>query len=376
MKYLFGSLIFILFAYLIWAHSERTPPPHSLASFISTVQEINQSDTLYRNVVGIQPYMEVSDYFSQIFFQEKIKLYLSSAKEKGFLKDSTIVLLPEYLGTWLVLESEKYTIAKKNTLTEALTTMVLSNPYRFLTTYFKSGDETDKAASTLFRMKSKTMAESYQKTFSKLAQEFNTYIVAGSIILPEPTVYEGKIISNPKGKLFNASFVFDPEGNIIGEPILKAFLIDSESPFLTAGTIQKIPVLNLPFAKTSILICADSWYPDAYQNAIRQDAELILVPSYCTGNGTMATIWKGYNGNKAPKETDPNDVLQLTEEAAWVKYALPGQIKKTKAQVGMNVFLRGNLWDLGADGQPFVLFDQKLMPITHADSAGIWSLNY
>ena len=84
----------------------------------------------------------------------------------------------------------------------------------------------------------------------------------------------------------------------------------------------------------------------------------------------------GYSGNEAPQGTDLKDIRQLTEGEAWVKYALPGQMKKTKVQVGMNVFLRGNLWDMGADGQPFALFNQELLTISPADSAGIWSLNF
>jgi predicted amidohydrolase len=284
MKYVFGLFILLVAAWFIWAYLGRNTSLDSPADFISIIQEINPSDSLHRNVVGIQPYMEVRDYFSQEIFRQKMRLYLSSAQKKGFLKENTVVLLPEYLGTWLVLEGEKHIISEKSTLVEALTTMVFSNPLGFATAFFKTGDETDKAASAIFRMKAAEMADSYHKTFSELSKEFKTYLVAGSIILPEPSLLNGKIQINPKGPLFNVSFVFDPNGNIIGEPILKAFPIESENPFLTAGSIQKIPVFELPFAKTSILICADSWYPEAYQNTINQEAELILVPSFCTGN--------------------------------------------------------------------------------------------
>lgn len=376
MKYVFGLLLLLVAVWLIWAYSGRNHSLESPVDYISIIQEINPSDSLHRNVVGIQPYMEVRDYFSQEIFSQKMHLYLSAAQKKGFLKENTVVLLPEYIGTWLVLAGEKHIISEKSTLVEALTTMVFSNPLGFATAFFKTGEETDKAASAIFRMKAAEMAESYHKTFSALSKEFKTYLVAGSIILPEPSLLNGKIQINPKGPLFNVSFVFDPDGNIIGEPILKAFPIESENPFLTAGSTQKIPVFELPFAKTSILICADSWYPEAYQNTINQEAELILVPSFCTGNGAMMAPWMGYSGNEAPHGTDLKDILQLTEGQAWIKYALPGQIKKTKVQVGMNVFLRGNLWDMGADGQPFALFNQELLTISPADSAGIWSLNF
>jgi predicted amidohydrolase len=351
-------------------------PLSEAKAHISVVQEINPSDSLNRNVVGIQPYMDVSDYFSQVKFKDKLRLYLIDADRKEFLGKNTIVLFPEYIGTWLVLEGEKHVLAKKGTMKEALTTMVWSNLFDFSLAYLKTNKEADRAASAIFRMKAKSMANSYFLTFSELAKESKIHIAAGSIILPDPAVVNGKIYVNPKGPLYNAAFVFGPDGKVIGDPILKAFPIESEIPFLMAGIPGEISTFDLPFAKTSVLVCADSWYPAAYQSATNESAELILVPSFCTGNGAMDILWKGYSGNPEPAGTDMNDVNKLTEREAWEKYALPGQIQKTRAQAGLNVFLRGNLWDLGSDGQPLAIFQNKLLQINPADSAGIWSLNY
>lgn len=376
MRHLISLFILLLFIWLIWSYSGRNMPLAEAKSHISVVQEINPSDSLDRNVVGIQPYMEVSDYFSQVKFKDKIRFYLTESKLKGFLNKNTIVLFPEYIGTWLVLEGEKHVLAKKETMKEAMTTMVLSNFFDFSLAYLKTSKESDRAASAIFRMKAKLMAKSYFLTFSELAKESKIHIAAGSIILPDPTVVDGIIYVNPKGPLYNAAFVFGPNGKVIGDPILKAFPIESEIPFLTAGIPGEIQTLDLPFAKTSVLVCADSWYPDAYQSANNQNAELILVPSFCTGNGAMDILWKGYSGNAEPAGTDRNDINKLTEREAWEKYALPGQIQKTSANAGLNVFLRGNLWDMGADGQPLAIFQNKLLQITPADSAGIWSLNY
>jgi len=376
MRHFISLFILLLFIWLIWSYSGRNMPLDPANAHISVVQEINPSDSLNRNVVGIQPYMEVSDYFSRVKFKDKLRFYLSESKVKGFLKKNTIILFPEYIGTWLVLEGEKHVLAKKETMKDALTTLVLSNFFDFSLAYLKTSKEADRAASAIFRMKAKSMANSYFLTFSELAKESKIHIAAGSIILPGPTVVDGKIYVDPKGPLYNAAFVFGPDGNVIGDPILKAFPIESEIPFLTAAIPEEIPMFDLPFAKTSVLVCADSWYPDAYQSATNQNAELILVPSFCTGNGAMDILWKGYSGNPEPAGTDLNDINKLTEREAWEKYALPGQIPKTRAQAGLNVFLRGNLWDMGADGQPLAIFQNKLLQITPADSAGIWSLNY
>ena len=376
MRHFISLFILLLFLWLIWSYSGRNMPLVPANAHISVVQEINPSDSLNRNVVGIQPYMEVSDYFSRVIFKDKLRFYLSESKVKGFLNKNTIVLFPEYIGTWLVLEGEKHVLAKKETMKDALTTLVLSNFLDFSLAYLKTSKEADRAASAIFRMKAKSMANSYFLTFSELAKESEIHIAAGSIILPGPTVVDGKIHVDPKGPLYNAAFIFGPDGNVMGGPILKAFPIESEIPFLAAAIPGEIPTFDLPFAKTSVLVCADSWYPDAYQAAIIQNTELILVPSFCTGNGAMDVLWKGYSGNPEPAGTDLSDINKLTEREAWEKYALPGQIQKTRAQAGLNVFLRGNLWDMGADGQPLAIFQNTLLQITPADSAGIWSLNY
>lgn len=376
MRHLISLIVLLLFIWLIWSYSGRNIPLSEAKAHISVVQEINPSDSLNRNVVGIQPYMEVSDYFSQAKFKDKLRFYLTESKLKGFLNQNTIVLFPEYIGTWLVLEGEKHVLAKKETMKEAMTTMVLSNFFDFSLAYLKTSNESDRTASAIFRMKAKSMANSYYLTFSELAMESKIHIAAGSIILPDPTVVDGKIYVDPTGPLYNAAFVFGPDGKVIGNPILKAFPIDSEIPFLTAGIPGEIPTFDLPFAKTSVLVCSDSWYPDGYQSANTQNSELILVPSFCAGNEAMNILWKGYGGNPEPAGTDLNDINKLTEREAWEKYALPGQIQKTRAQAGLNVFLRGNLWDMGADGQPLAVFQNKILQITPADSAGIWSLNY
>ena len=376
MRHLISLFILLLFIWLIWSYSGRNMPLEEVESHLSVVQEINPSDSLDRNVIGIQPYMEIADYFTQVKFKDKLRLYLIEADRKELLGRKTIVLFPEYIGTWLVLEGEKHVLAKKETMKAAMKTIVLSNFFDFSLAYLKASKEADRSASAIFRMKAKTMANSYFLTFSELAKASKIHIAAGSIILPDPTVVDGKIYVNPKGPLYNAAFVFGPDGKVIGDPILKAFPIESEIPFLTAGIAREISTFDLPFAKTSVLVCADSWYPDAYQSANNQNAELILVPSFCTGDGAMGILWKGYSGNTAPAGTDKNDIDKLTEREAWEKYALPGQIKKTRAQAGLNVFLRGNLWDLGADGQPLAIFQNKLLQISPADSAGIWSLNF
>jgi predicted amidohydrolase len=319
--------------------------------------------------------METSDYLDQETFYRKLELYLHESRKSGLIRPNTIVLLPEYLGTWLVLSGEKHNLAEKETVEEAMTTLILSNIVDFFINFLRSKEE-DKVTAAIFRMKSLEMAEDYFDTFSKLSKDFNCFIAAGSIVLPKPQVVDGGLIIDSSEPLYNSSFIFGPDGKIIGKPILKAFPIDAELPFVQSQTVEELPVFELPMGKTALLICADSWYPEPYAKAEKEKAEIILVPSYLTGENTMKNPWQGYNGSEAPVETDLSDIQKITEWEAWNKYALPGKITKTSAEVGMNVFLRGKLWEMGADGQPLAILKGQALKPTAAERAGIWSLNY
>lgn len=375
-KKIISLIILCVFIWMIWSFSGRNHPLPLVDAKITEIQEINPSDSLDRSIVGIQPYMLASDYFSQAMFKEKMGIYLREAKKSNLIRKKSIVLFPEYIGTWLVLEGEKHSIAAEETLQDAMTIMVVSNLFEFVKSLPAASDAKDKAAAAIFRMKARKMAKSYFSTFSELAIDYKTYIAAGSIILPGPVVENGNLVLDTDKPLYNASFIFGPDGKIVGSPILKAFPIESEQPFLATSDPLQIPTFDLPIGKTSLLICADSWYPEAYQTSKNENAEVILVPSYCTGDGTMDKLWQGYSGYPEPTGTELDDINQISERQAWEKYALPGKIKTTSAQVGMNVFLRGELWDLGTDGQPLVVSQGELLPVKAAEKAGIWSLNF
>lgn len=374
-RFLVSSILLAIFLWLIWSFAGRSYPPDQPETFLDIVEEVNPSDSLQNNILGIQPYMIAKDYLDQETFFRKLELYLDVSRKSRLISPNTIVLLPEYIGTWLVLSGEKHVLAEKDNLNDAMSTLVLSNIFDFSLNYLQT-HESDKATAALFRMKARNMAQDYFNTFSQLAQQFDCYIAAGSIILPKPSVVDGELYIDKGGPLYNASFIFGPDGKIIGEPILKAFPIESEIPFVSGESVEKIPVFNLPMGKTALFICADSWYPEPYQVANQSEADIILVPSYLTGDEGMKNPWQGYNGGPAPVGTNLNDIETISEWEAWNKYALPGRITQTKARIGMNVFLRGELWDLGADGQPLAVLNGQQLVLTPAERAGIWSINF
>lgn len=336
--------------------NEYTPIDSVVISF-----EANAANQSKGNLVGIQAVMTPGDYSSQEAFQNQIKNYLFDASAKQFLNPKSIIIFPEYLGTWLVAMEEKAAVYEAQTINEAMIWIVLRHPFDFIYYYTKAkGSAPDREA--IFQLKSKAMAKAYFKTFSYLASKYEVTIVAGSILLPEPYSDEkGTLRVKPGEKLYNMTAVFNPDGTMNPQLVKKIYPIEDEKGFVCAADLNALPVFDTPAGKLGVLICADSWYPEPYKILKQKGAQLLAVPSYATGDGLWGKLWAGYNGGATPGDVDKNDVGKITERDAWKKYAMGGRVASANIGFGVNVFLRGKLWDLGSDGETIAVGDGNVM---------------
>ncbi|MBN3583255.1 hypothetical protein JYB64_12720 [Algoriphagus aestuarii] len=374
LKRFISFLIFTVFVWLIWSYSGRNMPLPEPQTFLSVSEEVNLSDSLKRNVVGIQPYMLVTDFFDPILYKEKLRQYLSAANSSGFIRKNTTVVFPQYIGTWLVLADEKHVIAEEKTLNNAFKTLIFSNVFDYFLGYIKTGNEKNVPASAILRMKSKQMASVYYSTFSELAKEFQTYIVAGSIILPGPYVSDGELFLGTGKDLYNASFIFGPDGKIIGNPILEIFPNSDDLTFLKEPENQSILGFQLPFANASVLLGEDSWYPELYTQNAPSKSEVILVPSFQLGNNSMDSSVVSTN-RKPFADTDKTLSMNgLKLKDVWKNYFLSDLDSTTTLKV--NVFLKGEFWEFKGEGHPMIIYKDSILSTKTTDMAGIWSVNY
>jgi hypothetical protein len=343
-------LAIVLAIYFSWSKSGRKSPPLDVQPHIDSLYVLHQ-DAGKGNIVGINPYMVPQDYASAGHFQAKLEAYLQAAELAGWLTPKTTVLFPEYIGTWLVATGEKTGIYTDATANGAMTTMVVSNIFSFLRNWFMAPDEAeDKVKHSVFASKAERMARIYQEVFGKLASKYKVTIVAGSILLQNPVIEKNRIrIKN--GPIYNVSAVFNPDGSMQPELVMKSFPIEDEKPFMVRKPVEAIPSFNLPTGKTSVVICADAWYPETYKAIREKQADIILVPSYTVTDKSMDKPWGGYSGYARPADVDSTDIGRISLREAWVKYTLPGRMKSSGSQYGLNVTLRGKLWDLGSDGE-------------------------
>lgn len=321
------------------------------------------------NLVGIQSYMTAVHYATADQFHSHLDGYLATAQAQGWLRPDTIVIFPENIGTWLLVVDEHTSIFQAETTEQASKCMVRHNLPRFLATLLQAKGQ-NRSVDALFRMKAHLMTHIYQETFAHLASHYGMTIVAGSLFLPEPTIVDGRLQPGA-GWLQNIACVFDGDGRIHPHITRKNTPVFAETGFLKAGTPADLPVYDTPSGRLGVLICADSWYPAAYETLAAQDVDIIAIPN---NQEHWGEPWPGYRTAARPSDYDPQDVGAITEREAWLKYALPGRIGMTNAVAGMHVFFHGRMWDQIGDGQTIIVHDGVTYAAPHVEKAALVNL--
>lgn len=121
------------------------------------------------------------------------------------------------------------------------------------------------------------MAEDYPgestNLLSSLAKELQVYIIGGSI--PEKT----------KDKIYNTSFIFNREGELIGshrkmhlfDIDVKGKITFKESDIVDYG--QQVTVVDTEYCKIGVAICYDMRFPELMRLMALKGAEVIVVPA-------------------------------------------------------------------------------------------------
>lgn len=310
-------------------------------------------DGVRGSLLGLQVHLTPADYATERRFEDKLRATFVQADEAGLIDARTVVVLPEYVGTWLVLLDAPAEAFAAATLGDAMTPVATSDLPAYLAARL-GADVEDADAHAIFSSKSERMAAAYQGALSRLARDFGVVLVGGSIVLPRPRVEDGAIRVVPGDDLVNASFVFDATGALFDDVVVKAFPTTAEQGFTVAGRAAHLPVFDTPVGRLGVLVCADAWFPETYDVLAEKGVDVAAVPAFMEGDrGFFEAPWRGYSGHPAPDDVDLDDVGVLTEEEAWVKYALPGRLHAASARAGLVVNLRGSFWDLHDEGRSF-----------------------
>lgn len=284
------------------------------------------------NIVGVQPFMQPNDYASQENFISALDKYIIEAQQNGFIDEQTLMVFPEYIGSWFAFTGMRENLDSYKNVAEMVNEIVGNQLVDF---------------GAAFRRKSEPMASLYQDSFSFLARKYRTTIVAGSILLSDPCV-SGGILRTRGESLYNISATFLSDGRIHPNLVKKIFLVPMEITFVEPGNLNDLQPFDILGCRIGTAICADSWHPEVFSKLDEEKTDYVVVPSYEYEKGIWDKPWKGYSTEK-PDDYEDSDVGTITAGQAWEKYALATRIKRTEAKGGVNIFLKGNLWDMGTD---------------------------
>jgi len=339
-----------LVAYGFW--TEQRPVGHYLSDLRIQLAVDEGQPSERGNLLGIQPELFPSDYQSTDRLHRKLAAYLQQAREQGLINSKTIVVLPEHVGTWLFASGEKNQVYQATTLDEALNWISLSNPLKFIDAVLRAKGD-NRLHDAHLRMKAPTMAAQYQALFGGLAKEFGVTLVAGSIVLPNPDIENGKLKAG-SGPLYNSSVAFGSDGLPLGQPQRQLFPMAYQRSYIQPAA--DLNVIDTPAGKLGILIGSDSWYPGNYATLNKEGAELIAVPAFVIGAGKWANPWRGY---RFPDLVDKTGLAtpDVSEGEAWQRLNLTSHAPLSTARAGVSVFMRGQLWDQGSSGHSFASRD-------------------
>ncbi len=363
------ALIAALTTYAMWA-ADR-PAGHYLSDLRINLAVDQGTPADRGNLLGIQPELFPTDYQSPDRLRRKLAAYLQNAQNQGLVNEKTIVVLPEHIGTWLMISGEKDELYQANTIREAMNWLAVSNPVHFLRALISATGD-NRLDDAHLRMKAKEMARDYQTLFGGLAKEFRVTLVAGSIVLPEPSIIDG-ILKVGHGALYNSSVVFGRDGLPIGQPQRQMHPVFNRQDVLQANGGESLTVVDTPAGRLGVLIGRDSWYPDNYRLLDDQGAQLVAVPAFVNGRNTWDQPWQGYKG-QTPTVVSLK-VGEISEGQAWQHLTLTAQPPASQAIAGISVFLRGQFWDQGSAGQSFLTRDGQHFvsdPVRGARLLNLW----
>jgi predicted amidohydrolase len=183
-------------------------------------------------------------------------------------------------------------------------------------------------------------------TFGGIARDTNAWVVA-SANLPHAEAKNDPDYRDPDAsgpafvatgpEVFNTALVYSPTGARVGQ-VDKAFLTDPEEQTLelTNGSLETLPIVQLPFAKLGIATSRDAFYAPFAQRLDDLGAELVVQPE-------AFSQWT--QGDLTRDEWLPDVMLA----AGWSLTQKYTSVRHVAAPM-----LTGNLFELTFDGQAFI----------------------
>lgn len=249
-------------------------PPFQLASFGTQTQHTP-------NLILAQPTLHPQDYFGTRTLLSVCQSFLEKAQQQGWLTPQTVVLFPEHIGTWLLVSGEVKYVYDCEQWESALQWLVSTRPIGYLP-HLPLDPSSESMLQGLFQFKAQRMADQYHLLFSHLAKRFGVHIIAGSIVLPNPSISDNKLHIED-GELRNISVLYRPNGSPDPTFAIEHHIAPFERRFLQAFPQPHVQpnVWQTPLGQTGILIGQDHASLSSLEEWVaNQSLDVILHPTF------------------------------------------------------------------------------------------------
>jgi predicted amidohydrolase len=284
-------------------------------------------------LVAVQMTLSLDDYWTKDAFEAKIREQMDAVAAATDPDLPTLVVFPEDVGLMLVVQGMEQRLAGIDSIEEAIGKAVTSHVFPLAWTRLIRWKSWVPA---LLLHKNRLMAEAYFEVFSGMAREHEVYLIAGSAVLPPYRILDG-VVQWEKGpdkhRVFNTSYLFGPDGLVIGKQD-KVFLIELEEEAalnLNAGSLESLQVFDTPIGRIGIAICLDGFNDEVVDRLVEQGAQILVQPSANPG------AWDDWQ---------QEDWLR----GSYEKVALDGRFA-----YAINPMLNGPLWDVAFYGQSSII---------------------
>ena len=282
---------------------------------IFPVASLSADDGIF-TVAGIQFEISPEIYESDDVFFSVVEGYVQFALDTEYKPD--LIVFPEYIGVFYQLMDFNDEIAGLNSFGDALIAVLAGNP--------GFGNMADVFIKT-------EAWKPYHAGFSRLAEKYSVFIVAGSCF-----------ISDGDGRLFNRTFVFDPQGRLEYRQN-KVFLTDFERDIvgLTPGRLEDAHFFKVDGRDIALTICRDAYSPEWEQKH------------------SGAYLWIDIKAN--------GEVYNEEQRSSFMR-ALPARVMRSDVFFGMTVCAVGNYLDLFWEGASSAFYKNgsALVPVDISES--------
>jgi len=301
--------------------------------------------------IALQTRIELLDYRNRLSFEAFLTSELDRAKPHLSKEVPNLIVLPEDIGAPLVALGSYNAVKDCKTLDEAVAAISKRAMDYVLVSRIRHRAGGTQA---VFLSKESMIRKTYEEVLSSLSQEYNAYILAGTVVLPpewRPSQETGPMKTlktvrdaTKKTKLYNTAYLFGPNGDVLlRQRKVNLIPLEQEGLGLSPASIDELQSYTIEGIPIGVTICYDAFFPEIVKHLVEGGTKILIDPSANPEPWTNET-----------EEQNRKGLFARVQEEPEIKY-------------GVQAMLTGRIFDLTFEGVSSIVTKKEDTP----DKTGI-----